>query len=225
MESPTLHSNVRRELMDPKTNLIPMLSIVIRKFRNRRVQDFSVDYLLPVQIGDVFVGIVYRDNVPVQALMDCYDITNKAKLFDPHFDLKTLSMFNNARYNRLRVIAHRKGDKVVNTGHPFPSTESLSESKSSSESKSESNTTSPSMTPLHGYHGVDGSQVPALGTIELNRPFVSSFIPQPTMQRSEFDMLPPEQQLEHWMGYNNSEFQQYKSLNLKLTPRSPQYTM
>lgn len=133
-----LHKTVRRALMNPKVSLIPMVSIVIRKFRNRRVQDFSVDYLLPIKISDVHLGIVYRDCVPVQALMDSYDITNKAKLFDPHFDLKILSGFTNPHYNRLRVIADRD---VVEKRVPFTKASGLvhlagSESKSSSESKS-----------------------------------------------------------------------------------------
>ena len=36
--------------------------------------------------------------------MDVYDIGNKALLCDPSFDIGTLSMFKNPRYNRLRVV-------------------------------------------------------------------------------------------------------------------------
>ena len=67
-------------LEDGEVELIPMVSIVTKKGRRRRWDDFSVDYLLPVRIGDDWVGVVYRDGVPTQALMDFYDITNKALL-------------------------------------------------------------------------------------------------------------------------------------------------
>lgn len=116
-------------------------------------------------------------------------------------------------------------------GNKAPNSEAVSESKSSSESKSESNTTSPSIPPLRemqgmdGLQGLNGSQGMAVGNIELNGPSNPRFNPSQAMARSVFDMLPPAQQLEHWMGYNNLEFQQYMSSNLKLTPRSPQYTM
>ena len=36
--------------------------------------------------------------------MDVYDIGNKARLCDPSFDIRTLSMFKNPRFNRLRII-------------------------------------------------------------------------------------------------------------------------
>ena len=65
---------------------------------------FSIDHLLPVQIGENLVGIVYRNGVPIQALMDVYDIGNKAILCDPSFDTRDLAMFKNSRFNRLRVV-------------------------------------------------------------------------------------------------------------------------
>jgi hypothetical protein len=60
--------------------------------------------LLPVRIGDDWVGVVYRDDVPTQALMDFYDITNKALLYDPSFAVDQLSMFEAPRYRRLRIV-------------------------------------------------------------------------------------------------------------------------
>jgi hypothetical protein len=91
-------------LEDDEVELIPMVSIVTKKGRRRKWDDFSVDYLLPVQIGDDWVGVVYRDGVPTQALMDFYDITNKALLCDPSFAVGRLSMFEVSRYHRLRIV-------------------------------------------------------------------------------------------------------------------------
>merc|ERR1739838_1178069 len=97
---------VRSALDDDEVDLIPMVSIVAKRGRRRRSKwdDFSVDYLLPVRIGDDWVGVVYRDDVPTQALMDFYDITNKALLYDPSFAVDRLSMFEAPRYHRLRIV-------------------------------------------------------------------------------------------------------------------------
>merc|ERR1711892_481037 len=81
-----------------------MVSIVTKKGRRRRWDDFSLEYLLPVRMGDDWVGVVYRDGVPTQALMDFYDITNKALLYDPSFAVDRLSMFEAPRYHRLRIV-------------------------------------------------------------------------------------------------------------------------
>ena len=63
-----------------------------------------MDYLLPIRVHEGWIGVVYRKGIPTQALMDVYDIGNKARLCDPSFDIRTLSMFKNPRYNRLRII-------------------------------------------------------------------------------------------------------------------------
>ena len=63
-----------------------------------------MDYLLPIRIHEDWIGVVYRKGIPTQALMDVYDIGNKARLCDPSFDIRTLSMFKNPRFNRLRII-------------------------------------------------------------------------------------------------------------------------
>merc|ERR1719189_2416808 len=72
-----------------------MVSIVSRKDKATRVkvEDFSVDYLLPVQLG----------NECAMALMDRYDISNKAILCDPSFDVDSIQWFQNS-YNRLRIV-------------------------------------------------------------------------------------------------------------------------
>merc|ERR1719474_803258 len=98
------YAAVRGAFDDDKVELIPMTSIVVRKCRKKRKEDFSVDYLLPVRIGREWVGVVFRDGVPIQALMDCYDITNKAILCDPAFDTERVSMFRNPSSNRLRIV-------------------------------------------------------------------------------------------------------------------------
>ena len=71
------------------------------------VHIFSVDYLLPVQIDGEWVGIVFRNGFPAQALMDWYDITNKAILCDPAFDIERLSGFKNT-HRRLRIKAENE---------------------------------------------------------------------------------------------------------------------
>merc|ERR1719356_1649503 len=68
-----------------------------------KVEDFSVDYLLPVRIGTNWVGLVYRDNESAMVLMDGYDITNKAILCDPSFDARSLNWFR-SNYDRLKIV-------------------------------------------------------------------------------------------------------------------------
>jgi len=95
---------VRETLEDDKVALYPLVSIVSKKHRKKRTEDFSIDYLLPVQVGQDWVGVVYRDGVPTQALMDHYDITNKTILCNPSCDITALNMFQNPRYQRLRIL-------------------------------------------------------------------------------------------------------------------------
>ena len=64
---------------------------------------FSVDYLLPVQLGNEWVGVVYRNNECAMALMDRYDISNKAILCDPSFDVDALKWFK-SDYSKLRIL-------------------------------------------------------------------------------------------------------------------------
>jgi len=47
---------------------------------------------------------VYRNNVCHMALMDAYDITNKAILCDPSNDIKAVNCFKSNTYDRLKVI-------------------------------------------------------------------------------------------------------------------------
>jgi len=85
--------------------LVPIVSILtlMTKRRDAKMEDFSVDYLLPVQIDQHSVGVVFRDDEPLLALVDHYDIVNKAILCNPTFDIETLSCFRNV-FDRLRVI-------------------------------------------------------------------------------------------------------------------------
>jgi len=99
-------------LDDDRVSVIPMVSITTKKRRGRRFDDFSVDYLLPVPIDDNWVGVVYRNGVPQQALMDHHDITNKVLLCCPSFDVERVSMFKNARFNRLRLVSDDDMDSV-----------------------------------------------------------------------------------------------------------------
>ena len=64
---------------------------------------FSVDYLLPVPVEGNWVGVVYRDGQCIMALMDRYDITNKAIQCDPSFDIQSMEWFQND-FNRMRII-------------------------------------------------------------------------------------------------------------------------
>jgi len=96
-------TKVRRALDCPFTKVVPILSIFSKKNGKRRVEDFSVDYLLPVRIENNWVGVVYRDMDPVMALMDIYDVTNKALLCDPSFNVDGMGWFENW-YTRLRIV-------------------------------------------------------------------------------------------------------------------------
>jgi len=96
---------VTKALEEEQMDLIPIVSITSKKEKNHRkkLEDFSVDYMLPVQVGHDWVGVVFRDNDCAMALLDGYDITNKAILCNPAFDVRALEFFRN-RYTRLKVI-------------------------------------------------------------------------------------------------------------------------
>ena len=80
------------------------------KFRWCSLSAFcSVDYLLPVTVGKDTVGVVYRDMEPIVALMDIYDITNKAILCDPSMNPEDLP-FRGGPYNRLKILPDHKWD-------------------------------------------------------------------------------------------------------------------
>ena len=64
---------------------------------------FSVDYLLPVRVGNEWVGVVYRDEECKMALMDHHDITNKAFLCDPSFNIESMKWFKNS-CGKLNII-------------------------------------------------------------------------------------------------------------------------
>jgi len=101
----TFYEKVHDALMDENVALIPIVSIVSRRNRdlNEKEENFSVDYLLPIEIQSNWVGVVYRKGQCAMALMDKYDISNKAILCDPSFDVKRLDFFQN-EYNRLKIV-------------------------------------------------------------------------------------------------------------------------
>jgi len=115
------YAMVRGAFDDDKVELIPIASIVVKKCRKKRKEDFSVDYLLPVQVGRHWVGVVFRGGAPIQALMDWHDVTNKAILCDPSFDTDRLDMFRSPRYNRLRIVADDRMLSAQSTPEPSPS--------------------------------------------------------------------------------------------------------
>jgi len=112
------YAKVRSALSDDQIPLIPIVSIVsrTRKIKDRREkhEDFSVDYLLPVPVKDVWVGVVYRDEECSMALLDRYDISNKAILCDPTFNTRSLEWFQNG-FNRLRVFQDELSDADTNS--------------------------------------------------------------------------------------------------------------
>ena len=69
----------------------------------------NVDYLLPVRVGQDWVGVVYRDMEPIMALMDVYDIANKAILCDPSLSPEQLP-FAQGQYNRLKILPDHQWD-------------------------------------------------------------------------------------------------------------------
>jgi len=158
---------VGNALYDDRLSVIPMVSITSKKRRGRRFGDFSVDYLLPVPIDGNWVGVVYRNGVPQQALMDHHDITNKALLCNPSFDVDRVSMFRNARFNRLRLVSD--DDETVRSVH------------SMSDSRSDEMSVSPC------------PSLPDQLPMELSPSPVSPlWIPQPNQpQKPSFDELEP----------------------------------
>merc|ERR1719433_2467114 len=131
----TLVSLVHDALADDGVELIRIVSIISKNNGRRRKENFSIDYLLPIRIGDDWVGIVYRNGYPSQALMDCYDIANKAILCDPSFNEKRLSWFTNT-HHRLRI-------KLSDDGKRTDSVRSITDSASMQSSPSA--TTAPSL--------------------------------------------------------------------------------
>jgi len=105
----SFYAKVREALHSPLTPLLPMVSIVSRKLYQRKEEDFSVDYLLPVRVGQDWVGVVFRDMEPIMALMDIYDITNKALLCDPAVDVEALP-FAQSPFNRLKILPDHQWD-------------------------------------------------------------------------------------------------------------------
>lgn len=71
---------------------------------------FSVDYLLPIEVEGNWIGIVYRNGHCIMALMDRYDITNKAILCNPSFDIQSMERFKN-QCNRLKVVVDDQSKK------------------------------------------------------------------------------------------------------------------
>merc|ERR1719295_1229848 len=141
----TLVSLVHDALADDGVELIRIVSIISKNNGRRRKENFSVDYLLPIRIGDDWVGIVYRNGYPSQALMDCYDITNKAILCDPTFDEQRLSWFTNT-HRRLRI--------TTNDGRRTDSVRSITDSASMR--------SSPSATPAPSLSNVSQASMPSL---------------------------------------------------------------
>lgn len=93
----SFYDAVCRSLEDENVDLVPIVS------RKMKTKKFSVDYLLPVQLGDEWVGVVYRDCEFVMVLLDRYDITNKAILCDPSFDVEGFEWFRNT-VDRLMIV-------------------------------------------------------------------------------------------------------------------------
>jgi hypothetical protein len=110
----TFYGAVRRALADNQRDLIPIVSIISKKTRSRgpKLEDFSVDYLLPVQMGPHSVGVVYRDTDCSMVLLDGYDISNKAILCNPSFDIQSLNWFSN-QYDRLKVVSDEEWMRSV----------------------------------------------------------------------------------------------------------------
>ena len=76
-----------------------------------------MDFLLPVCIGEDWVGVVYRDKEATLCLMDAHDITNKALLCDPSFDVEAMKWFK-CKYDRI-WIQHDQRHKLKLDGTAF----------------------------------------------------------------------------------------------------------
>jgi hypothetical protein len=177
-------------LEDDKVALYPLVSIVSKKHRKKRTEDFSIDYLLPVQVGEEWVGVVYRDGVPTQALMDHYDITNKTILCNPSCDVTALNMFQNPRYQRLRI----KPDLDTNTesvscGH---SSEDIRESTPCdmiAETVNSESTPRPSMFEMSPSLSAAPSMISSLPTLQMFTPSLTSSITANTSFGSDCSSL------------------------------------
>jgi len=80
--------SVSKSLNCPDVPLVPITT--------RSDKTYRVDYLLPVQLGSEWVGVVFRDGQSVMMLLDSYDIVNKAILCDPSFDAAGFQWFSNS---------------------------------------------------------------------------------------------------------------------------------
>lgn len=99
---------VSRSLQNPNVDLIPIVS--------KKGLNFSIEYLLPVQLGTESVGIVYQNGESVSVLLDSYDIINKAILCDPLFNAKGFQWFRNS-FNKLEIVPDHdhRGHGMVET--------------------------------------------------------------------------------------------------------------
>ncbi len=59
--------------------------------------------MLPVQVGNEWIGVVFRNDECTMALLDHYDISNKAILCDPSFNMDAIQWFRNS-FSRLRIV-------------------------------------------------------------------------------------------------------------------------
>jgi len=112
VELSAFYEAVQMALRDDAVQMIPIVSF--RSVTNRegqKVEDFSVDHLLPVQVDDGWIGVVYRGTECKMTLMDRYDITNKAILCDPRFDERRLDSFQNP-WDRLRIVMENTIDSA-----------------------------------------------------------------------------------------------------------------
>jgi len=128
LELTPFYDAVQSALKNKNVDLVPIVSRTSKRAAGHdhshqydKEEDFSVDYLLPVRVGADWIGVVYRNGHCLMALMDRYDITNKAILCDPSFDVDQLKWFKN-RCNKLRVIReHRTRSNGSPTGCSVPS--------------------------------------------------------------------------------------------------------
>jgi len=118
-----LHLAVRRALEDENCCLIPIVSIdSAKKQQKRGSPGFSVDYFVWIRVSGESVGVVFRGGEPVMALMDRYDITNKALLCDPSFDVDALDRFTSP-FGKIRILTDSDYERHLNSNRTMsPST-------------------------------------------------------------------------------------------------------
>ncbi len=59
--------------------MIPIVSILSGKRYNQN-GNYSIDQILPVEISNNWIGVIYREWLPISTLIDKYDIINKTIL-------------------------------------------------------------------------------------------------------------------------------------------------